>query len=175
MSLGRLWLIRCMSVKWSWWGNLSRWDFFLQNALYVAWHTKISAALHKTVVRSKYANSVSQFLLYWLQIICWQLKAFLPSLFHLCACEMSPGWGHLITWMDPIVGHLNSILVRLGGNLNNNFQKSQMPGGLLGGGGDDVEALMWSIHSYIYSPGKVFKKMRYGLKYSGTRLLSTEN
>ena len=34
------------------------------------------------------------------------------------------------------MGHLNGILVRLGGNLNNNFQKSQMPGGggLLGGG-----------------------------------------
>ena len=41
------------------------------------------------------------------------------------------------------MGHLNGILVRLGGNLNNNFQKSQMPGG--GGvawGGDDVEASM---------------------------------
>jgi len=36
------------------------------------------------------------------------------------------------------VGHLNSILARLGGNLNNNFQKSQMPGGVPGGG--DVEA-----------------------------------
>ena len=29
--------------------------------------------------------------------------------------------------------HLNGILARVGGNLNNNFQKSQMPGG--GGGG----------------------------------------
>ena len=48
---------------------------FLKNALYVAWHTKklwafsdlvaaISAALHETLVRSKYANRVSQFLLY---------------------------------------------------------------------------------------------------------------
>ena len=27
------------------------------------------------------------------------------------------------------MGHLNSILARVGGNLNNNFQKSQMPGG----------------------------------------------
>ena len=26
-SLGRLWLIRCMSVKWSWCNNLSRCDF----------------------------------------------------------------------------------------------------------------------------------------------------
>ena len=31
--------------------------------------------------------------------------------------------------MDPSVGHLNGILTRVGGNLNNNFQKSQMPGG----------------------------------------------
>ena len=46
---------------------------------------------------------------------------------------MSPGWGHLITWMDPSVGHLNGILARVGGNLNNNFQKSQMPGALPGG------------------------------------------
>ena len=28
----------------------------------------------------------------------------------------------------------NGILAREGGNLNNNFQKSQMPGGLPGGG-----------------------------------------
>ena len=46
---------------------------------------------------------------------------------------MSPGWGHLITWMDPSVGHLNGILARVAGNLNNNFQKSQMPRGLPGG------------------------------------------
>ena len=58
-----------------------------------------------------------------------QLKVFLPSFCHLCACEMSLGWGHLITWMDPSVGHLNGILARVGGNLNNNFQKSQIPGG----------------------------------------------
>ena len=48
--------------------------FFLKNALYVAWRTKklwafsnlvvaISAALHETFIRSKYVNSVSQFLL----------------------------------------------------------------------------------------------------------------
>ena len=36
--------------------------------------------------------------------------------------------------MDPSVGHLNGILARVGGNLNNNFQKSQMPGWLPGGG-----------------------------------------
>ena len=32
------------------------------------------------------------------------------------------------------MGHLNGILARIGGNLNNNFQKSQMPGGLPGEG-----------------------------------------
>ena len=64
-----------------------------------------------------------------------QLKAFPPSFCHFCACEMSPGWGHLITWMDPSVGHLNGIFARVGGNLNNNFQKGQMPGGFFRGGG----------------------------------------
>ena len=120
---------------------------FLQNALYVAWHTKkswafsdlvavISAVLHKNFVCSKYADNVSQFLLYWIQIVCCiyndflrQLKAFLPSFCHLCACEMSPGWGHLITWMDPSVGHLNDILARVGGELKG-----------------DVEASIWPIH-----------------------------
>ena len=33
------------------------------------------------------------------------------------------------------MGHLNGILAREGGNLNNNFQKSQMPEGCPGGGG----------------------------------------
>ena len=32
------------------------------------------------------------------------------------------------------MGHLNDIFARVGGNLNKKFQKSQMPGGLLGGG-----------------------------------------
>ena len=35
------------------------------------------------------------------------------------------------------MGHLNGILARVGGNLNNNFQKRQMPGGVAVG---DVEA-----------------------------------
>ena len=42
--------------------------------------------------------------------------------------------------MEPSGGHLNGILARVGGNLNNNFQKSQMPRGLPGGGGGDIEA-----------------------------------
>ena len=62
-----------------------------------------------------------------------QLKAFPPSFCHFCACEMFPGWGHLVTWMDPSVRHFNAIFARVGGNLNNNFQKSQMPRGLPGG------------------------------------------
>ena len=32
------------------------------------------------------------------------------------------------------MGHLNGILARVGGNLNKNFQKSQMPGGVARGG-----------------------------------------
>ena len=32
------------------------------------------------------------------------------------------------------MGHLNGILARVGGNLDKNFQKSQIPGGLPGGG-----------------------------------------
>ena len=113
----------------------------------------ISAALHEKFVCSKYANSVSQFLLYWMRIICCiykdfvrQLKAFRPSFCHFCACEMSSGWGHLITWMDPSVGHLNVILARVGGNLNNNFEKRQMPRELPGG---DVEASIWPIHDNL--------------------------
>ena len=35
------------------------------------------------------------------------------------------------------MGHLNGILAPVGGNLNSNFPKSQMSGGLPGGG--DVE------------------------------------
>ena len=41
--------------------------------------------------------------------------------------------------MNPSVGHLNSSLARVGGNLKDNFQKSQMPGG---GAVGDVEALI---------------------------------
>ena len=37
--------------------------------------------------------------------------------------------------MDPCAGHLNGILARVEGDLNNIFQKSQMPGGFPRGGG----------------------------------------
>ena len=40
--------------------------------------------------------------------------------------------------MDPSVGHLNSILARVRGNLRNNFQKSQMPGA---GGGEGARGV----------------------------------
>ena len=64
---------------------------FLENASYVAWHKKkswafsdlvaaFSAALHETFVRSKYANSVSQFLIYWMRIICCICEDFVRHL-----------------------------------------------------------------------------------------------
>ena len=39
-----------------------------------------------------------------------------------------------------MMGHLNSFSASGGGNLNKNFPKIQMPGGLPWGGGGDVEA-----------------------------------
>ena len=131
-----------MSVKWSWCSNLNRWDLFLYNALYVAWRRK---AEHSVTLQQRFpplctrllfvVNTLTVFLsfCYICKDFVRQLKAFPPSFCHFCACEMSPGWRHLINWMDPNVGHLNGILARVGGNLNKNFQKSQMPGGLPGG------------------------------------------
>ena len=137
--------------------NLSRWDFFYRTLCML--HNTRTKAGHSVTLKPwfqpllhesfrKYDCGVSQFLLYWMRIICCiykdfvrQLKAFFPSFCLSHACEMSPGWGHLITWMDPSVGHLNGILARVGGNLNNNFQKSNACGG-----GGDVEASIWTIH-----------------------------
>ncbi|MCG8409650.1 MAG: hypothetical protein MI923_30960, partial [Phycisphaerales bacterium] len=55
------------------------------------------------------------------------------------------------------VGHLNDILVQVGGNLNKKFQKSQMPGGLPGGGllklRFDRYIIYYKLHSkcdYLY-------------------------
>ena len=39
-----------------------------------------------------------------------------------------------------MMGHLNSFSASGGGNLNKNFPKIQMPGGLPGWGGGNVEA-----------------------------------
>ena len=68
---------------------------FFNEALYVAWDTKkswafsdlvaaISPALHGTFVRSKYGNSVCQFLLYWIRIICCIYKDFAPNWRRFC-------------------------------------------------------------------------------------------
>ena len=71
----------------------------------------------------------SQFLLYWMRIICCiykdfvrQLKAFLPSLCHLCACEMSPGVGAFDHLNGPLCGAFERHFgPGRGGDLNNNF------------------------------------------------------
>ena len=47
--------------------------------------------------------------------------------------KVSRGWGHLITWNGPMMGHLNSFSASGVGSLNKNFPKLQMPGGLPGG------------------------------------------
>ena len=49
------------------------------------------------------------------------------------------------------MGHLNVIVARVGGNLNNNFQKSQMPEGLprSGGGGGGGGILKLRFDRYI--------------------------
>ena len=94
------------------------------------------------------ANSCTSFVLY--------LKVFKNHLYHLwhirvlsikpCLHTQLPehnksyqkvswGWGHLITWNRPMMGHLNSFSASGGGNLNKHFPKIQMPGGLPGGGG----------------------------------------
>ena len=92
----------------------------------------ISATLHETFVRNKYASCVSQFLLYLKRFCSTTEGVSTVFLSFLCLWNV-PGWGHLITWMDSSVGHLNGILARVVGNLNNNFQKSQMPRALPGG------------------------------------------
>ena len=107
----------------------------------------ISAALHETFVRSKNTRTVFLSFCYIYKDFVRQLKAFPLSFCHFCACKLSPGWRHLITWMDPSVGHLNGIFSRVGRNLNNNFQKSQRPGCLPGG--RHVEASIWLIHYFI--------------------------
>ena len=53
--------------------------------------------------------------------------------------------------MEPSTGHLDSILGRGGGNLNNNFQKSQMPGGLPG-----VGMLKLRFDRYLHSEGLIY-------------------
>ena len=56
------------------------------------------------------------------------------------------------------MGHLNGILSRVGGNLNNNFKKSQMPGMLPGGG-----SLKLQFDRYIRLRVEVRVRLRVGL------------
>ena len=58
------------------------------------------------------------------------------------------------------MGHLNGILSRVGGNLNNNFKKSQMPGMLPGGGGG---ILKLQFERYIRLRVEVRVRLRVGL------------
>ena len=48
--------------------------------------------------------------------------------------KVSRGWGHLITWNGPMMGHLNSFSASGRGNFPKIFQKFKCPGGLPGGG-----------------------------------------
>ena len=148
-----------MSVKWSWCSNLNRWDLFYRTLCMLHDEEKLSIQWPCSSDFRRFArdfcflvNTLTVFLsfCYIYKDFVRQLKAFPPSFGHFCACEMSPGWGHLITWMDPSVGHLNGILARVGGNLNNNFRKSQMPGGLPGGG-----MLKLQFDRYIAEPNQV--------------------
>ena len=47
--------------------------------------------------------------------------------------KVSWGWGHLITWNGPRMGHLNSFPPREGGICTKIFQKFKCPGGCPGG------------------------------------------
>ena len=61
--------------------------------------------------------------------------------------KVSRGWGYLITWNGPMMGHLNSFSASGGGNLNKNFPKIQMSRGLPRGGFwsfDLTGTLLWS-------------------------------
>ena len=77
-----------------------------------------------------------------------------PSVIHMpVKCPWGGGvWSP--EWTLVCLGHLNGILAWVGGNLKDNFQKSQMRGGLPGGGGGgDGEASIWPIQNgmdYIF-------------------------
>ena len=62
--------------------------------------------------------------------------------------KVSRGWGHLITWNGPMMGHLNSFSALGGGNFPKIFQKFKCPGGCPGEGGGGVLKLQfeWYIN-----------------------------
>ena len=130
-----------MSVKGSWCSNLNRWDLFFIEPFGCCMMKKswafsdlvaaISPPLHEFFVHSKYANSV---FVIFIKILFDNWRRFRrPSvIFVPVKCPQdggiwSPEW--TLVW-----GIWTAFWARVGGNLNNNFQKSQMPGGLLGGG-----------------------------------------
>ena len=47
--------------------------------------------------------------------------------------KVSLGWGHLITWNGPVMGHLNSFSASGGGIWTKIFQKFKCPGVAIGG------------------------------------------
>ena len=64
------------------------------------------------------------------------------------------GWGHLITWNGPMMGHLNSFSASRGGIWTKIFQKFKCPGGCSWGG--DVEASIWLVHN-VYQHTNIFQ------------------
>ena len=84
--------------------------------------------------------------------------------------KVSRGWGHLITWNEPIMGHLNSFSASGGGNLNKNFPKNQMSGGLPGGlpGGMFKLRFDWYISDNISWPIRRKHRRRVSTFTAGT-------
>ena len=127
--------------------NLSRWDFFIER--FVCCTTNDEKLSLQCPCSSDFRRFAREFCSKLFAVFIKNLfdnwtHFFCPSVIHV-PVKCPRGGGILITLMDPSVGHLNSILARGGGNLNNNFQKSQMPGGCREG---DVEASIWPIHYF---------------------------
>ena len=59
--------------------------------------------------------------------------------------KVSRGWGHLITWYGPMLGHLNSFYGLGRGEFEQEFSKNSNVWVLPGRGGN-VEASIWLVH-----------------------------
>ena len=73
--------------------------------------------------------------------------------------KVSRGWGHLITWNGPMMGHLNSFSASGGGNLNKNFPKISNARGVAQGGMLKLRFDWYirannSLHGIIIKPGQ---------------------
>ena len=68
--------------------------------------------------------------------------------------KVSWGWGHLITWNGPTMGHLNSSLASGGGNLNKNFPKNSNAQGVAGGGclSFNLTGSLWAVVGVTLCP-----------------------